>query len=155
LSFRAVRWALRHRPRKQRRIPSRPTLGPGESGTVMSNIESASTRQAAPAELGITDTGGNASGNLPQASAGELRQAIGFAIDKLANEPHDQIIGLKRRYYYRGGFVLLEKLTPRGLAKNVERLRRRGESEQAARLVAAWLAVKDSINTQKSQGAWS
>jgi hypothetical protein len=67
-----------------------------------------------------------------------MRELLGIAIDLLANEPHDKISGLKRRYYYRGGFVLLEKLTPRGLAKNIDRLRRRGEIEHADQLAAAW-----------------
>jgi hypothetical protein len=63
---------------------------------------------------------------------------ISAAIDQLSNEPHDTIPGLRRRYYYRGSFVLLEHLTPRGLSTNVERLRRRGEAEHATRLEAAW-----------------
>jgi hypothetical protein len=41
---------------------------------------------------------------------------------------------LHRRYYYRGSFVLLEHLTPRGLETNARRLRQRGEFEHASKL---------------------
>jgi hypothetical protein len=67
-----------------------------------------------------------------------MRKLVAAAFDRLVSEPHDTIPGLRRRYYYRGGFVLLEHLTARGLAANIERLRRRGEPEHADRLAAAW-----------------
>ena len=62
---------------------------------------------------------------------------VAIAIDRLANEPHDTIQELRRRYYYRGAFVLLEHLTARGLAVNVARLRRRGEHAHAEALALA------------------
>jgi hypothetical protein len=71
-----------------------------------------------------------------------MKTLMASIFDKLENEPHDDISGLRRRYYYRGGFWLLECLTPRGLAVNVERLRRRGEIEHADRLSAAWHAAQ-------------
>jgi len=64
----------------------------------------------------------------------DLARLVGIVIEQLANEPHDTIPGLRRRYYYRGNFVLLEHLTARGLAVNVARLRRRGEHDYADRL---------------------
>jgi hypothetical protein len=67
-----------------------------------------------------------------------LREVFAIAFDRLASEPHDTIPGLKRRYYYRGSFILLERLSPRGLAVNVKRLRRRGEPEHANLLATAW-----------------
>jgi hypothetical protein len=63
----------------------------------------------------------------------ELRFLFKTAWELLANEPHPTIPGLRRRYYYRGKFWLMECLSPRALAWNVERLRRR-EPEHAARL---------------------
>ena len=67
-----------------------------------------------------------------------MTDAIAMAIDRLANEPHDTIQGLRRRYYYRGNFVLLEHLTAHGLAVNVEQLRHRGDSAHAEALAVAW-----------------
>jgi hypothetical protein len=82
----------------------------------------------------------NATENNRQSRSTQALVAI--AIEQLATEPHDTILGLFRRYYYRGNFVLLEHLTARGLAKNIERLRRRGEDEHAERLQAAWKASR-------------
>ena len=65
------------------------------------------------------------------------------AVDLLANEPHDTIAGLKRRYYYRGKFILMEHLSPKALDWNVKRLKRR-EPEHAARLSEAWNAATDT-----------
>src|SRR5262249_59424681 len=62
---------------------------------------------------------------------------VAIAIDRLANEPHDTIQELRRPYYYRGAFGLLEHLTARGLAVNVARLRRRGEHAHAEALALA------------------
>jgi hypothetical protein len=70
--------------------------------------------------------------------SGTMCELVAIAIDQLASEPHDTIRGLRRRYYYRGAFILLEHLTARGLAVNVARLRRRSEDEHADRLAAAW-----------------
>jgi low affinity Fe/Cu permease len=67
-----------------------------------------------------------------------MHAVVREVIAQLEREPHDTILGLKRRYFYRRNFVLLEHLTARGLAANVERLRRRGEGEHAHRLAAAW-----------------
>jgi hypothetical protein len=72
------------------------------------------------------------------APAHTMRELVAAAFDRLTSEPHDTIQGLRRRYYYRGDFVLLEHLTARGLASNVERLRRRGNPEHADRLATAW-----------------
>jgi hypothetical protein len=72
------------------------------------------------------------------AAARTMRELVAAAFDRLASEPHDTIQGLRRRYYYRGAFVLLEHLTARGLAVNVARLRHCGEGEHADRLAAAW-----------------
>ena len=71
----------------------------------------------------------------------QMRQSMDIIIERLANEPHDTIPGLKRRYYWRGAFVLAEHLTPRGLAANVARLRRRGENEHADLLAETWNAA--------------
>jgi hypothetical protein len=68
----------------------------------------------------------------------DFKTALDIAIDLLSNEQHGAIPGLKRRYYYRGSFVLLEHLTPRGIAVVTERLRRRGESEHAECLRIRW-----------------
>lgn len=75
---------------------------------------------------------------MTAADADTLRNVMGEIFARLANEPHDTIPGLRRRYYYRGAFVLLEYLSARGLAANVERLRRRGEHGHADKLAAAW-----------------
>jgi hypothetical protein len=64
-------------------------------------------------------------------TAAELRALVVVAINRLANEPHDTVPGLRRRYYYRGNFILLEHLSERALTVNVKRLRRRGEHEHA------------------------
>jgi hypothetical protein len=71
-------------------------------------------------------------------AARTMRELVATTFDQLAHEPHDTIQGLRHRYYYRGNFVLLEHLTARALAANVERLRRRGVSDHADRLAAAW-----------------
>jgi hypothetical protein len=71
--------------------------------------------------------------------------AIAIAIDRLANEPHDAIPGLKRRYYYRGSFVLLEHLTARGLAANVERLRRGGDARTVMRMKFPGLSLAPTV----------
>jgi hypothetical protein len=73
---------------------------------------------------------------------GTMRDLVTIAIDRLESEPHETIAGLRRRYYYRGSFILLEHLSAKGLAFNVERLRRRGELEHAARLAEAWNAAR-------------
>jgi hypothetical protein len=70
----------------------------------------------------------------------ELRFIMTTVIDRLANDPHPTIAGLRRRYYYRGVFTLMEYLTPKGLAWNIKRLSRR-EPEHAARLAEAWNAL--------------
>ena len=72
----------------------------------------------------------------------DLPALMARVVDRLESEPHDTIRGLRRRYYnYRGGFTLLEHLTPYALARNVKRLRRRGEAEHADKLEAAWRAA--------------
>jgi hypothetical protein len=78
------------------------------------------------------------------AATDTLRGLMAEIFDRLANEPHDMIPGLRRRYYYRGNFVLLEALTARGLAVNVDRLRRRGELEHADRL-AGWRDANSGV----------
>jgi hypothetical protein len=87
----------------------------------------------------------NASWARPaKASAAEtLRAVVASALDRLANEPHDTIPGLCRRYYYRGAFVLLEHLSERGLEANVKRLHQRGEHEHADKLATSWRACAE------------
>ena len=72
----------------------------------------------------------------------QMRQLVAIAVECLANAPHETIPGLKRRYYYRGNFVLLEWLSQKGLDTNIARLRKRGESEHAARLLEAWTTAR-------------
>jgi hypothetical protein len=57
--------------------------------------------------------------------------------------PGPAIAGLRRRYYYRGAFVLMEHLSPKALAWNVKRLSRR-EPEHADRLSRAWHAASQA-----------
>ena len=71
-----------------------------------------------------------------------FRNSSRSAIERLANDPHDTIPGLRRRYYYRGAFVLLEHLSARGLGLNVKRLRRRGEYDHADKLITAFNATR-------------
>jgi hypothetical protein len=63
----------------------------------------------------------------------KLRFILETAFERLAKEPHPTIAGLRRRYYYRGKFTLMEQLSPKALAWNVKRLSRR-EPDHAARL---------------------
>jgi hypothetical protein len=74
---------------------------------------------------------------MSAANTTTMRSLMAGIFERLATEPHDTIQGLRRRYYYRGAFVLLEHLSPRGLAVNVERLRRSGEHEHAEKLAVA------------------
>jgi hypothetical protein len=109
--------------------------GPGSAATDLKARETVGIGNAAVSKASPQD---------PQAVAtrrDRARALIAIAIDQLASEPHDTIPGLKRRYYYRGSFVLLEHLSPRGLAVNVERLRHCGEREHAERLAVAWGAA--------------
>jgi hypothetical protein len=84
---------------------------------------------------------GDIDGLARSMAAAPIRTIIAITIDQLASEPHDTIPGLKCRYYYRGSFVLLEHLSPRGLAVNAERLRRRGERDHADKLEKVWRAA--------------
>ncbi|MFZ0457126.1 MAG: hypothetical protein WAM17_01510 [Rhodoplanes sp.] len=72
----------------------------------------------------------------------QMRQMVAIAIARLANAPHETIPGLKRRYYYRGNFVLLEWLSQKGLDTSVASLRKRGEGAHADRLIEAWTAAR-------------
>jgi hypothetical protein len=56
------------------------------------------------------------------------------AVLQMESRPHASLPGLRERYYYRGNFVLLEALTPKAVAWNVARLRRKGEHEHSERL---------------------
>jgi hypothetical protein len=66
-----------------------------------------------------------------------MKTLMGMAISQLESRPHPTLPGLRERYYdYRGSFTLLEHLTPKAIARNVARLRRKGEHEHAAALDA-------------------
>ena len=50
----------------------------------------------------------------------KLRFILETAFELLAKEPHPTIAGLRRRYYYRGKFTLMEHLSPKALAWNID-----------------------------------
>jgi hypothetical protein len=80
------------------------------------------------------------------ALTGDLRELVSIAIERLANEPHDAVPGLKRRYYYRGSFVLLEHLSERGINVVAARLRRRGELDHADLMIKTWRAAIGALD---------
>ena len=66
-----------------------------------------------------------------------MKALFAEAFKQLESRPHATLPGLRERYYYRGNFTLLEALSPKAVAWNVARLRRKGEHEHAARLEQA------------------
>jgi hypothetical protein len=71
----------------------------------------------------------------------QMTALVTAAVNLLENTPHDTLNGLRQRYYYRGGFILLEHLSPKALASNIARLRQRGKHEHAERL-RTWMASR-------------
>jgi hypothetical protein len=67
----------------------------------------------------------------------EMKMLMGEVFRQLESDPHPTLPGLRRRYYWRGNFRLIEYLTPKAVAWNVARLRRLGEHEHADRLQTA------------------
>jgi hypothetical protein len=83
-----------------------------------------------------------------------MKELLAAAFTALESRPHDTLGGLRQRYYYRGSFILLEHLTPKGLATVIARLRRRGEHEHAE-MLHGWQdsredAAIDTIATEQA-----
>jgi hypothetical protein len=73
----------------------------------------------------------------------QMKELLAAAFTALESRPLDTLGGLRQRYYYRGSFILLEHLTPKGLATVIARLRRLGEHEHAEKL-QRWQASRES-----------
>jgi hypothetical protein len=73
----------------------------------------------------------------------QMKALLAAAFAALESRSHDTLGGLRQRYYYRGSFILLEHLTPKGLATNIARLRRLGEHEHAEKL-QSWQASREN-----------